>query len=135
MRARRAPRDPLARDTIEPLSRDTRTLREPYRRKSARYEVDTPRTYDRPLTRVFGKRESYPRRLAASRFLREVSPQLRRLLVRRARMHPYVVDHVLRTATRRARLLGLNLKGSQRATKRAAHVGIIRQGSTPSSLQ
>jgi len=110
----------LARDTIEPLSRDTRTLREHYRRKSARYEVDTPRTYDRPLTRVFGNRESYPRRLAASRFLREVSPQLRRLLVRRARMHPYVVDHVLRTATRRARLLGLNLKGSQRATKRAA---------------
>jgi len=35
-------------------------------------------------------------------------------------MHPYVVDHVLRTATRRARVLGLNLKGSQRATKRAA---------------
>ena len=49
--------------------------------------------------------EQHRARLAASRFLREVRPQLRRLLVRRARMHPYLVDHVLRTAIQRAREL------------------------------
>ena len=38
-------------------------------------------------------------------------PQLRRLLVRRARMHPYLVNHVLRTAMQRARLLDLRLQG------------------------
>ena len=45
-------------------------------------------------------------------------PQLRRLLMRRARMHPYLVNHVLRTAIQRARALDLRLKGSQRDTKR-----------------
>ena len=56
--------------------------------------------------------------MAASRFLREVRPQLRRLLVRRARMHPYLVNHVLRTATQRARQLDLCVRGSQRDAKR-----------------
>jgi hypothetical protein len=67
---------------------------------------------------VFGRRDDHPRGLAASRFLREIRPQLRRLLTRRARMHPYLVNHVLRTATQRARLLDLKLKGSQRRAKR-----------------
>jgi hypothetical protein len=108
----------LSRDTVEPLSRNERTLREHYRRKQARYEVDLAKSYDRRLLRVFGRRDEHPRGLAASRFLREIRPQLRRLLTRRARMHPYLVNHVLRTATQRARLLDLKLKGSQRRAKR-----------------
>lgn len=110
----------LDRATVEPLADDTRTLREHYRRKQARYQVDTARTFDRPLLRVFGAREDHPRGLAASRFLREVRPQLRRLLIRRARMHPYLVNHVLRTAIQRARRLDLRLKGNQRKAKREA---------------
>jgi len=116
LEGRRAVR--LSRDTVEPLSRNERTLREHYRRKQARYEVDLARSYDRRLLRVFGRRDTHPRGLAASRFLREIRPQLRRLLTRRARMHPYLVNHVLRTATQRARLLDLKLKGSQRRAKR-----------------
>ena len=110
----------LSRETVEPLGDNQRTLREHYRRKQARYEVDTTRTYDRPLLRVFGTRDDHPRGLAASRFLRDVRPQLRRLLIRRARMHPYLVNHVMRTAVLRARHLELRLKGSQRKAKRGA---------------
>jgi len=110
----------LSRETVEPLGDNQRTLREHYRRKQARYEVDTTRTYDRPLLRVFGTRDDHPRGLAASRFLRDVRPQLRRLLIRRARMHPYLVNHVMRTAVLRARHLDLRLKGSQRKAKREA---------------
>jgi hypothetical protein len=110
----------LSRDTVEPLHRNTRTLREHYRRKQARYETDLTRDYDRRLLRVFGRADAYPHGIAASRFLREVRPQVRRLLVRRARMHPYLVSHVLRTAIQRARVLDLRLKASQRDTKRAA---------------
>ncbi len=51
------------------------------------------------------------RTVAASGFLREMRPQLARLLVRRARMHPYVVDHVMRTAVQRARVLDLRVQG------------------------
>ena len=110
----------LSRDVVEPLADNHRTLREHYRRKRERYEVDVSMTYDRRLVRVFGRRDQHPKRLAASRFLREVSPQLRRLLVRRARMHPYLVDYVLRHAILRARVLDLRLKSSQREAKRAA---------------
>ena len=117
LEGRRAVR--LSRETVEPLHLDTRTLREHYRRKRERYEADLGRDYDRRLLRVFGRAETHPRAVAASRFLREVRPQLRRLLVRRARMHPYLVSHVLRTATQRARVLDLRLKASQRDTKRA----------------
>jgi hypothetical protein len=116
LEGRRAVR--LSRETVEPLSGSTRTLREHYRRKQARYEVDLARSYDRPLLRVFGSREAHPRAVAASRFLREIRPQLRRLLIRRARMHPYLVNHVLRTATQRARVLDLRVKGGQRKAKR-----------------
>ena len=117
LEGRRAVR--LSRETIEPLSGNTRTLREHYRRKQARYEVDTLRSYDRPLLRVFGPRAEHARSLAASRFMRDMRPQLKRLLVRRARMHPYLVNHVMRTAVQRARILDLRLKGSQRRAKRA----------------
>ena len=53
-------------------------------------------------------------------FLRDVRPQLQRLLIRRARMHPYLVNHVLRTAIQRARVLNLRLQHGQRASKREA---------------
>jgi len=108
----------LDRRVVEPLAENTRTLREHYRRKQARYALDTRRSYDRPLLRVFVPREARPRAVAASRFLREMRPQLARLLVRRARMHPYLVNHVMRTAVQRARVLDLRLKAGQRRSKR-----------------
>jgi hypothetical protein len=37
-------------------------------------------------------------------------------------MHPYLVNHVLRLATQRARLLGLRVRGGQRPAQRAALV-------------
>ncbi len=108
----------LDRRVVEPLAENTRTLREHYRRKQARYALDSRRSYDRPLLRVFAPRETRPRAVAASRFLREMGPQLERLLVRRARMHPYLVNHVMRTAVQRARVLDLRLKAGQRRAKR-----------------
>ena len=45
-------------------------------------------------------------------------PQLRRLLERRARLHPYFVDHAIRTVRQRARQLDLVLRSSRREAKR-----------------
>jgi len=108
----------LDRSVVEPLSESQRSLREHYRRKQARYEVDSERSCDRALLQVFARREDHPRGESASRLLREMRPQLRRLLVRRARMHPYVVNQVMRMATQRARILDLRVKGSQHRAKR-----------------
>lgn len=112
----------LDRRVIEPLAENEQTLREHYRRKSARYQVDTERDYDRPLLRVFVPGEERPHGRLASGLLREMRPQLRRLLVRRARMHPYIVHHVMRTTAQRARVLGLRVRGSRRQTQRDALV-------------
>jgi len=112
----------LDRRVIEPLAENERTLREHYRRKSTRYLVDTARSYDRPLLRVFLPPEERPHGRLASGLLREMRPQLRRLLVRRARMHPYIVDHVMRTTVQRARVLGLRVRGGRRQAQRDALV-------------
>jgi hypothetical protein len=112
----------LDRSVVEPLAENRRTLREHYRRKRARYEIDTALSYDRPLLRVFARREERPHGRLASGLLREMRPQLRRLLVRRVRMHPYIADHVMRTAVQRARALGLRVRGGQRRAQRDALV-------------
>ena len=45
-------------------------------------------------------------------------PQLHRLLVRRSRLHPYLVHHVMRMVIRRARELDLCVDQPLRVTKR-----------------
>jgi len=116
----------LDRAVVEPIADNRRTLREHYRRKLARYATDGRHAYDRYLLRVFASGAGGRRRASASRFLREVSPQLRRLLIRRARMHPYIVDHVMRETTQRVRELDLRLRASQRETKRRL-VGVLER--------
>jgi len=114
------------REQIEPLTENRRTLGEHYRRKRARYEFETPGTYDLRLKRIFGRRSAGRRDVAASTFVRECGPQLERLLLRRSRLYPYLVHHVLRTAIQRCRELDLVLKTSKREAKRAV-LGVLER--------
>ncbi len=57
--------------------------------------------------------------MRAGTFVRQVRPQLARLLTRRSRLHPYLVFHVLRTVMQRCRELDLVVDTSQRDAKRA----------------
>lgn len=106
-------------DLIEPLSENKQTLAEHYRLKRIRYGFDTPDAYDLRLKRVFGKAQAGKRRMRAGTFVRQVRPQLARLLTRRSRLHPYLVFHVLRTVMQRCRELDLVVDTSQRDAKRA----------------
>ncbi len=102
---------------VEPLSENERTLGSHYRRKLAYYER-RERRYDEWLTRTFITRVRRPRGVPAARFIREIEPQMRRLLVRRARMHPYLVDHAISMVSRRAKQLDLVLRGPRGVNKR-----------------
>jgi len=115
-----AGRTPVNRDrsVVEPLAGDDRTLAQHYRRKAASY-LRYDRRYDRWLQRTFAARENRPRAVPAARFIREIEPQLRRLLVRRARLHPYVVDHAIAMVVRRVRQLELVLRAPRRDSKRS----------------
>ncbi len=114
--ARQAPKR-RDRSVIEPLAENDRTLGAHYRRKQGWYRR-SERRYDKWMARAFVTRPSRPKAVAASRFVREIEPQLRRLLVRRARLHPYVVDHAIATVVQRARQLDLVLRTPRREAKR-----------------
>jgi len=105
------------RSVVDPLSANERTLESHYRGKTALYR-SYDRRYDRWLQRAFATRTARPGGVPAGRFIREIQPQLRRLLVRRARLHPYLVDHAIETTVQRARQLDLVLRGSRRECKR-----------------
>jgi hypothetical protein len=104
---------------IEPLTTNRTTLREHYRRKLAAHDRAEASRYDRRLASVFGLRYENPGQLPAATFIRQVRPQLHRLLVRRSQLHPYLVHHVMRMVIRRARELDLVVAGPLRVTERA----------------
>lgn len=112
-------RAPRIRDRtrVAPLSQNNRTLREHYRRKTAYYDR-IERRYDGWLADVFAPRRTRPHGRPASRFIRDMTPQLKRLLLRRTRAGPYLVDHVIETLTRRARELDLVVAGPRRENER-----------------
>jgi Putative zinc-binding metallo-peptidase len=107
-----------SRAVIEPLSTNRTTLREHYRRKLRDYDRADAMRYDPYLRRVFGLRYEHPGKPAAVQFIRQVRPQLHRLLVRRSQLHPYLVHHVLRMVIRRTRELDLCVAGPLRLTER-----------------
>jgi hypothetical protein len=107
-----------SRKHIEPLRESRITLRQYYEDKRAYYDTSETDRYDQRLKRVFGARARYPGRPAASTFIRQVRPQLQRLLIRRSRLHPYLVHNVMRIVIQRTRDLDLCVHRPIRRTKR-----------------
>jgi len=116
----------MNRSQIEPVRNNEMTLAEHYRRKRARYEFDTPDAYDLRLKRVFGKHRKGRRPMSASAFVRQSRPELERWLMRRSRLYPYLVHHVLRTVIRRCRELDLVRDTSKHEAKRAL-LGVLER--------
>lgn len=108
------------RDEVEPLRQDRRTLRQHYRRKLRYYESGETSRYDASLGRVFATPGRAAGRPPAATFIRQVRPQFQRLLIRRARLHPYLVHQVMRMVIARSRALGLVVRGPVRTAKRDA---------------
>jgi hypothetical protein len=106
-----------SRETVDPLGRNRRTLRQHYEEKLRYHSAAADGRYDVRLRRVFpgaGARGSTP----AATFIRSVRPQLRRLLVRRTRLHPYLVHQVFRMVIQRCDELGLQVAGPRRVATR-----------------
>jgi hypothetical protein len=108
-----------SREVIEPLSENTRTLREFYRRELARFSIESTPAYDRQLLQVFAPRKPDSRAVSATTLLRAMRPQLTRALMRDARIHAYLVHNVARMLIERCRELDLVVRGTQRDAKAA----------------
>jgi hypothetical protein len=108
-----------SRRQVEPLQGNRMTLGEYYRKKTSHYDLSGYHDYDVRLRRVFAPRFEYPGRPGAATFLRQVRPQLQRLLIRRSRLHPYLVHNVMRLVIVRAKELDLCVHRPLRESKRA----------------
>ncbi|HYM35238.1 MAG TPA: putative zinc-binding metallopeptidase, partial [Steroidobacteraceae bacterium] len=107
------------REAIDPLSKNTRTLREHYRRELARYTIERTEAYDRRLLRVFARRTQAPRNASASALLRGERRHCVRALTKDVRIHSYLVHNTLRAIIERCRALDLVARGSRRECRRA----------------
>lgn len=105
---------------IEALAKNSGTLRAHYAEKLHHGDRRGTDRYDRRLERVFPPQSDNPGQPTAATFLRQVRPELQRLLVRRSRLHPYLVHHVMRMVIARSQELELSVPRSLRLTKREA---------------
>jgi hypothetical protein len=104
-----------ARKQIDPLPRLSQTLREHYEQRRAHYQK-WPDFYDNDLLRLFSNDPKHRKRPPASRFLREIKPELRRLVARWTGEYQYTIDQVIDDIIRRCRELRLRLTRSRELT-------------------
>ncbi len=105
-----------SRKHIDPLKNLTQTLRDHYEQKRAFYAVTRIHFYDADLLRLFSNEARHRKRKPAGRFLREIKPDLRRLVARWTGEYQYTIDKVLDDIIRRCRELKLRLRTSSELT-------------------
>lgn len=102
---------------VDPLSQLTTTLAEHYEKKQALYAVDTPKTYDRELHRIFSSDPRHRRSLAASTFIRQNRAKFRQTVSKWTGEYQLTVDSLLDHMIDRCRELKLRAVGSKRQLK------------------
>jgi hypothetical protein len=90
------------------------TLAEHYRRKKAFYAVNTPRTYDRELHRIFSVDPKHGSAPTAASFIRRHRSYFRQTVARWTGEYQLTLDSVLDDMIDRCRELKLRAPGSER---------------------
>jgi len=99
---------------VDPLSRLTYTLAEHYERKLAHYAIDSQKTYDRDLQRIFSDDPKHGNSPAASTFLRQNRAKIRQMVSKWTGEYQLTLDAVLDDMIGRCRELKLRAVGSER---------------------
>ena len=105
------------RGTVEEITRETRTLREHYEQKLARYRMPGRSSADELLLKVFTAAPRGRVRTKAASVLRELRHPLRQRLLRSGTCSDYLVHQVQRLMIERCERLSLYLRGSRRDLK------------------
>jgi hypothetical protein len=103
-----------ARERVDPLNQLTATLADHYQRKQALYAVDTPKTYDRDLKRLFASGPKYQRSPPASLFIRHHRAKVRQLVAKWTGEYQLTLDALLDDMIVRCRELNLRAVGPER---------------------
>jgi hypothetical protein len=99
---------------VDPLDRFSITLAEYYKKKQARYAVDSRKTDDKDLRRIFSDEPSRRRSRAAAPFIRENRAKIRQMVSRRTGEHPLTLEAALDDMILRCHELKLCAVGSTR---------------------
>jgi hypothetical protein len=122
VRGKRAP--VRNRDVIEPLSDNTRTLADHYRRKLKRHNIYRRTVTDHLLERIFTDERARDRELRASTLLRAHRASLVNSAVREG-FERYCAEQILRMVIERADKLRLWVRGSRRDSLRHSRRMVI----------
>jgi hypothetical protein len=99
---------------VDSLNKYAITLAQYYDKKQALYAVDTPKTYDRDLHRLFSSDPRFRRSLSASAFLRKNRTKIRQMVARWTGERQLTLDSMLDDMIERCRELKLRAVGDQR---------------------
>lgn len=99
---------------VDPISQQTMTLGEHYKKRQALYALNSPSTYDRELLRIFSEDPRHSRSPAASAFIRHNRAQIREMVAKWTGEYQLTLDHVLDEMVDRCRELNLRAYGSER---------------------
>lgn len=102
---------------VDPLRRLSKTLREHYREKRARYVMHLGEFYDRDLSRLFAPPPDLRDRPPAAAFVTRVRKEVRRLVRRWTGVYQYTIDQVIDEMVRRCQALDLRLRQPEEASK------------------
>jgi hypothetical protein len=105
------------RGTIEDIAAETRTLREHYHAKLARYRMPRRSGADELLLKVFTTAPRTRSAPKAASLLRDLRNPLRKQIVRSGAFSEYLVYQVLRLMIERCESLNLYVRGSRRELK------------------
>jgi hypothetical protein len=104
----------MNRERVDPLGRLSETLAEHYKKRQALYALDTPRTYDRDLYKLFSADPRHRRSQPASMFIRRHRARIRKLVAKWTGENQLTLDAVLDDMITRCREHNLRAVGSER---------------------
>ena len=99
---------------VDPLDKFRITLRDHYKKKLEHYSVDTPRTYDRDLLRIFSNNPRHRHSPPAAAYIRHHRASIRRMVSKWTGEYQLTLDTVLDEMIDRCRELKLRAVGSER---------------------
>jgi hypothetical protein len=99
---------------VHPLSQITTTLRTHYEKKKALYAIETPRTYDRELHRIFSDDPRHRHSPTAAAFIRRHRSYFRQMAARWTGEYQLTLEQVLDDMIDRCRELKLRAAGPER---------------------
>ncbi len=115
------------RDTVEPLSKLNKTLREHYETKRSRYLFAGTQVYERDLYRVFFPNKGNEKYPTAVQFLRASQRELSQSVAEVTGVHTYAVDQVLENVISRCKELRLRVRPPKESVKRKALIMLTAQ--------